>query len=711
MGNHADNDFAPIAGDVAKALLGDANRSLSSKTELRFGKNGSLSVDLAKGTIFDHEGGQGGGVLWLIERETGKKGRDAVEWLRDHDFHIEDRRGDEPAAGSNRNHGPRDGAKWSITGTWDYVDEAGKLLFQVIRQENGERKEDGKPKKKYLQRRPDGNGGWLWKTEGMRLVPYRLPEVIEAVAKSQVIFVCEGEKAADKLIELGIPATTNARGAKKWTDELNEYFHGARVVILPDNDDTGREHADMVGRALTGIAKDIRLLDLPNLPPKGDAADWVAAGGQTDDLYQMAFDAQPFEASPFRSRFNAVTWANLDAPGPEHEWAVKGLLTRGEIGMVAGPSKSGKTFFALALSMAIARGTDFFGRRTLKGGVVYQAGEGARGIKKRLRAYRQFHELGLTNPMPFVLLPSRIDLYNSSDCTEEFIEEVRHWSSTFPVPLELIVIDTWATATAGANENDGKDVSVILERCAYISRQTGAAVLLVHHMNADGAKVRGHTSILANLENVLIVRQVEGLHDDNGRQIREAVVDKNKDGESGQKLRFVLKSEKVGQDEDGDPVTSCVVCNVEGNGSDEPVPERPGVTDTESLIVRAIERAQRYSNHPRPNGGTIPENVTLVLWKDVLTEWDKMQFDHVPEDETAEDRIKRLDARRKMMRRYGESLLRKNVVGREEPFIWLTGRRIKGYRPESRQTEQNQSSAPAAGYQPDAFEDSIFGDE
>lgn len=752
MSGGASDQLAKHAGAVAAILLGEPNKRLSTPSELRFGAKGSVSVDLAKGTVFDHSLNEGGGVLWLIEKQTGRsiEGGGAVEWLREHGFHVEDRRGSGNASGSNRNYGPQDdhgdhagrsdGPPWKVTKTWDYHDVDGTLLFQVVRQENGLIGKDGKPEKTYRQRRPDNSqpSGWSWSTKGVKQVPYRLSDVIEARAHGWVIYVPEGEKAADRLADLGLPATTNARGAGKWPEELNEYFRGARVVVLADDDpqasfpdgrlkfhDDGRpvfvgiDHANNVAANLLDVAKEVRVVQLTNRQKKEDAYDWIEAGGTAEKLAEIASKAPRFEREPFRSRFSAVRWADMDKPGDEHEWLIKGVITRSEVAMCAGPSKSGKSFMVIDAGLAIARGVEWFGLRVLQGGVIYQAGEGQKGLKKRIRAYREANEITPDDPLDFVLLPARIDLYHSDDHTEALIDECKYWASTFTHPLELIVIDTWATATPGANENDGKDVGVVLERCARISKATGAAVLLVHHMNADGSKVRGHTSILGNLENVLIVRQVEGTTDEYGRQVREVVVDKNKDGVDGKRFRFTLRSVQIGVDADGDPVTSCIVVNSEGSTTDQPPPQRPNVSSSEALLVRAIERAEARSNHEHPSGLGIPAHIQIVKWRDVIKEYDALDLDDEPENEDAEERAKRKDNRLKRIKRLGESLLRKNIIGRDTPFVWLTGRRLKGYKsgknvggsdmPHSEKTS-NTSGDGHGNFAPHPYEDDLWGE-
>ena len=134
-----------------------------------------------------------------------------------------------------------------------YFDEQGEELFQVERL----------TPKGFRQRRPDGQGGWVWNMEGTRRVLYRLPETIEAVANNQPIFVCEGEKAVDAVVKLGVPATCSPGGALKWRDEYSQHLKGADIVILPDNDVPGEKHCALVAKSLAGVAANVRELRLP----------------------------------------------------------------------------------------------------------------------------------------------------------------------------------------------------------------------------------------------------------------------------------------------------------------------------------------------------------------------------------------------------------------------------------------------------------------
>jgi Protein of unknown function (DUF3631) len=168
-----------------------------------------------------------------------------------------------------------------IVAIYEYRDEAGALLFQVVRF----------VPKDFRQRRPDGNGGWNWNLENVRRVPYRLPELI-ATPLDQIVYIAEGEKDVEALAAWGRAATCNPGGAGKWRDEFAQFFRGRDVVVLGDNDLAGREHALRVASNLASVAARVAILELPDLPPKGDVSDWLDAGGTKERLDELA-DAAP----------------------------------------------------------------------------------------------------------------------------------------------------------------------------------------------------------------------------------------------------------------------------------------------------------------------------------------------------------------------------------------------------------------------------------
>ena len=291
------SSLARAMGPVARDLLGEPNNELSTDDDLRFGARGSLAVNVKAGTYFDHEAGEGGGVLDLVmrRRHTDKDG--ALSWLREHKYVP-------PPSSMN------------IVARYPYTDPDGQLLYEVVRLEP----------KRFLQRRPDGAGGWVWKTKDLPFVLYRLPSVLAAVAAGSVVYVTEGEKAADALAKLGVTATCSPRGANKWRDDYSPALAGADVVLLPDNDAAGRDHMAMVAASLRRMqhrAARLRVLPLPGLPDKGDVFDWVTAGGTGEKLIALAEAAGEPDAAPAPPEMRNVDGFDLTEDGIAQAFAAQ----------------------------------------------------------------------------------------------------------------------------------------------------------------------------------------------------------------------------------------------------------------------------------------------------------------------------------------------------------------------------------------------------
>jgi hypothetical protein len=168
----------------------------------------------------------------------------------------------------------------SIVATYDYADERGELLFQVVRYSP----------KAFKQRRPDGRGGWKWNLEGVKRVLYGLPHVLSTAEVGGTVYVVEGEKDADAVVRAGGCATTNPGGAGKWRDSYAQYLRGAeRVVVIADADDKGREHARQVAASVRPHVDDVTTVE----PRVGkDVADHLAAGHSLNELVPVADEPQ-----------------------------------------------------------------------------------------------------------------------------------------------------------------------------------------------------------------------------------------------------------------------------------------------------------------------------------------------------------------------------------------------------------------------------------
>lgn len=182
--------------------------------------------------------------------------------------------------------------------TYDYTNERGELLYQVVRFEP----------KDFRPRRPDGKGGWTWSLGEVRRVIYHLPDL----AEHERVYWVEGEKDADRLWGLDLAATTSPSGASSFRDEYARQLAEAairEVVVIPDHDRPGHTYATAAGRAMQAAGLAVRWLELPDLGEVQDkhgpdVSDWLDAGHTADELLTLAeqapvfSDAMPTAAPP-----------------------------------------------------------------------------------------------------------------------------------------------------------------------------------------------------------------------------------------------------------------------------------------------------------------------------------------------------------------------------------------------------------------------------
>jgi RecA-family ATPase len=301
-----------------------------------------------------------------------------------------------PGAGNGRG---RDASKNLFVATYDYTDEDGALLFQVCRTAD----------KNFPQRRPDGNGGWIWSTKDVRRPLFRLPELNEAIANERTILIVEGEKDVNNLCRLGLSATCSPGGAAKlnqkpkWRIEHSEALRGADIVIIPDNDEAGHAHAKATARMSLGVAARVRILDLarhwPDMPPGGDISDWLAAGHTREELdvliveravdYQNGsgsdqahkHDGQPnagkartndTNEQPAPEPLPFVDMSNWDnEPVPDQEWTVFNRIPRRECVLFSGEGAAGKSTEQLHLSAAHVLARDWLGTMPEPGPAIF----------------------------------------------------------------------------------------------------------------------------------------------------------------------------------------------------------------------------------------------------------------------------------------------------------------------------------------------------
>lgn len=307
---------------------------------------------------------------------------------------------------------PRDGqpkGEWTPFGeavaVYDYVDENGKLLFQVCRT----------AKKEFPQRVPDQSrkSGWRWTLGATRRVLYRLPKLIEAVKDGEPIYVVEGEKDVHSLERAGAAATCNPGGAGKWREEYSEFLRDATVIIVADKDKPGQAHARQVRASLAGIATAVVVCEAAG--DLKDVTDHLAAGHTLADLEvtDRGEEYKP-DLAPDLYEFLAIV-------DPPSDWVIPGLLERGDRLIWTGFEGQGKSVITRQLAVCAAAGMHPFTREPITPQRVLFI-DCENPDRKSRRHFRRLEEIARSNGFPvpqgalrILQRPAGIDLTREED--------------------------------------------------------------------------------------------------------------------------------------------------------------------------------------------------------------------------------------------------------------------------------------------------------
>jgi RecA-family ATPase len=421
-----------------------------------------------------------------------------------------------------------DKRKGQIVATYDYTDADGKLLYQVVRYEP----------KDFRQRTPDGRGAWIWKL-GEQRVLYRWPELLKY--PDGTVFVCEGEKDANRIASLGHCATTVAAG--KWSDECVEALAGRHIVILQDNDDAGRLKAAAAAQVLHRTAESIRIVALPDLPDKGDVSDWLDADPRrAERLVDVCFeipvwtpetadskasagakaadDAKPTD-EPVLPFINISTWDS--AAAPEREWVVPDRVPLKNVTLLSGDGGVGKSIIALHLAVATALGCDWLNALPTFGPVLVVCCEDD-GDELHRRLTRIIKHCNAASGASFVELSKNMhilslageDAVMAAPDRNGLIVPTGLFKRVSKVACDirprLIVIDNSADVFAG-NENDRAQVRRFVTLLRGMAISANAGLLLTSHPSltgiSTGTGLSGSTAWNASVRSRLYLKRAK----------------------------------------------------------------------------------------------------------------------------------------------------------------------------------------------------------
>lgn len=394
-----------------------------------------------------------------------------------------------------------------------------------------------------------------------------------------------------------------------------------------------------------------------------------------DDIMPDCIEVQP----PFKSHFGRMTWRDTFGRATAYSWLVEGLIPDGDAVLLYGAPQTAKTFVAYDLAMCVARGLPFFGKRSRRAGVIYCAFEGGRGFGKRQLAYALDKGITADVDMPIEVLTHRADLFGDRDF-DPLCVEMTELQRRLSWPLGLIVIDTFAACTPGADENSFKDISKVRQRFMALTERFHSTVLVVHHKPAAGGKPRGHGSLTGDFETTIDVDWVENGGDEKGRRIRKMYLTKQREDDTTFKIEFVLKKIEVGHDQLGQPITSCVIEPPTGREHPEAIAEgkriasdgRVILKDRETMLFRGLVKAiSSAGRRPDDKVGVeaTDQCVTLADWR---KEDERLSRKEDETDEAVSDRC------RKAVYLAAQKFVGWNLIGKDGDWVWRTGRKVMG---------------------------------
>jgi hypothetical protein len=324
------------------------------------------------------------------------------------------------------------------------------------------------------------------------------------------------------------------------------------------------------------------------------------------------------------------------------DYLLKGLISPAEMSVWWGPPKSGKSFLLLHIAYRIAQGQHVFGRRVKPCPVLCVAAEGEAGLAARLRAIRD--ELG--DAQLFYLIAQPVDLLHP----EGDLESIKAAART--IGAKLIVLDTLARVLAGGDENGPQDMGRFIRNVDELRSDTGAHIAVVHHgtKNPNGSTPRGHSSLIGAADLVVEIAKADG-------GSRTATVTAAKDDPDGAAMGFKLRVVELGTDQDGDPITTCMVEEIE-----VPAVLKPRLSATERRARDFLADLIVTEGAPLPEASTFPRGLHGIpehRWRQ------ECETRRLSPAETK-------DGRSRAFRRAYTALLDTGVVATRDEIVWLT---------------------------------------
>ncbi len=446
---------------------------------------------------------------------------------------------------------------------------------------------------RFVVKRRIGKGQRCWRDPSGVSGPY-LPLDYKELPPDCCVVITEGERARDAVhSKTPFAVTTWCGGAGSVLQTDWTVLAGRDVILWPDRDEPGFTAMEKLAGHLFELGCTVAGVEPPDGPLDGwDAAD--ATWEQAVDLLENAPDFQKPAETQVSARSldeRMECWAVVE-PTTEARYLVKGVMDTGTLIMIYGDSGSGKSFFTMDLIAHISHSAKWRGHRTSGGRIVYVAGEGGEGVRRRIKALR------IRNPAwDFTNLDV---VYGAVNLTRP--DEVHALiAKLHDNPPTLIVFDTLARCTLGMDENSAQDMGIVIEGLDKIRTQLECATLVVHHSGKDKSLgARGSSALRAAVDTEV---EITAKH--------EIKFTKQKDLEAAKPMFFELETIDLGPDNEGDARTTAFV-----RVSDKPDKLGQKLDGKQKAYMRAMTDAI-VEHGSQKHGSDLPDCkvVTLDQWK------------------------------------------------------------------------------------------------
>ena len=399
-------------------------------------------------------------------------------------------------------------------------------------------------------------------------------------------YIAEGFATSASVYEAtGTPCVhaLNASNITNVITALREVKPETRFIVAGDNDPAGLKACEQAFKehGVECVIPDSEGLDWNDV--------WIARGAE-DTRKKL----EP------RNVLDEVIFPSAARPRLDSTYIIKNWIAENSISVVYGPSNVGKSFFCMSLAYHIAAGQEWVSNRVKRGSVLYLATEGGRAFENRLYALHEKHGF---NDVSLAVRPSPINLYDAEEDIAK-IETIMAEIGKRNEPVTVLVIDTLARATAGQmDENNNSEMSKLIAGLDAIRERTGVHIMLVHHSGKDASKgARGASALRAACDT-----EIELSFDEETR-VRTARATKQRDMETGAEINFILQIVELGEDADGDQVTTCIIREATREEMEEAQSDNKPTGKNQKLFVKCFMqlRGERVGS-PNPAGAGWPE--------------------------------------------------------------------------------------------------------